>query len=119
MHFNELIRLRPRQNGRHCTDDPFKRIFLNESVRILIQISLKFVPKRPINNILALIQIMAGYRPDDKPLSQPLMVRLPMHIYMHLHGLNQLIFHSLFLLGNSVILDTKSTFAWHLTADKP
>ena len=82
MHLNELIRLRPQQNGRHCADDPFKRIFLNESVRILIQISVKFVPKRPINNILALIQIMAGCRPDDKPLSQPLMVRLPMHIYI-------------------------------------
>ena len=28
----------------------FKRIFLNENVRILIQISLKFVRKGPIDN---------------------------------------------------------------------
>ena len=37
----------------------FKRIFLNENVRISIKISLKFVPMGPINNILALVQIMA------------------------------------------------------------
>ena len=36
--------LRPRQNGRRFADDTFKRIFLNENVRILIKISLKFVP---------------------------------------------------------------------------
>ena len=48
--------LRPRQNGRHFTDDPFKRIFLNETLRIFIKISPNFVPKGPINNIPALIQ---------------------------------------------------------------
>ena len=52
--------LRSRQNGRHFADDTFKRIFLNENVTISIKISLKFVPKRPINNIPALVQIMAG-----------------------------------------------------------
>ena len=31
-------------------DDIFKRIFFNENVRILIQISLKFVRKGPIDN---------------------------------------------------------------------
>ena len=31
-------------------DDIFKCIFLNENVRILIQLSLKFVPKGPIDN---------------------------------------------------------------------
>ena len=40
--------LRPRQNGRHIPDDTFKRIFVNENVTILIEISLKFVPKDPI-----------------------------------------------------------------------
>ena len=72
--------LRPRQNGRHFTDDTFKRIFVNENVRVLIEISLKFVPKGPINNIPALIQIMAWRRPGDKPLSEPMMVCLPTHI---------------------------------------
>ena len=37
----------------------FKSIFPNENVWILIKISLKFVPKGPLNNILALVQIMA------------------------------------------------------------
>ena len=71
--------LRPRQNGRHF-DDTFKRIFLNENVRIAIKISLKFVPKGPINSIPALVQMMAWRRPGDKPLSEPMMVRLPTHI---------------------------------------
>ena len=47
--------LRPRQNGRHFADDILKRIFLNENVWIPIEISLKFVPKGPIDNIPALV----------------------------------------------------------------
>ena len=72
--------LRPRQNGRRFADDTFKRIFLSENVRILIKISLKFVPRGPINNISTLVQVMAWRRPGDKPLSEPMMVRLPTHI---------------------------------------
>ena len=72
--------LRPRQNGRHFADDTFKRIFMNENVRISISISLKFVPKGLINNITALVQIMAWRRPGDKPLSEAVMVRLLTHI---------------------------------------
>ena len=72
--------LRPRQNGRHFTDDVFKCIFLNENVRILLKIPLKFVPKGPINNIPSLVQVMAWRRPGDKPLSEPMMVSLTTHI---------------------------------------
>ena len=71
---------RPKQNGRHFADDIFKWIFLNANVWIPIKISLKFVPEGPINNISALVQIMAWRRPGDKPLSGPMMVRLPTHI---------------------------------------
>ena len=39
--------------------------FFNENVYISIKISLKFVPKIPINNIPALVLIMAWHRPDD------------------------------------------------------
>ena len=46
----------------------------------LIKISLKFIPKVPINNIPALVQIMAWRRTGDKPLSEPMMVVLPTHI---------------------------------------
>ena len=72
--------LKPRQNGRHFADDTFKRIFVNEIVSILIEISLKFVPKGPINNIPSLVQIIAWRRPGDKPLSEPMMVCLLTHI---------------------------------------
>ena len=71
---------RPRQNGRHFADDIFKCIFLNhENVWIPIKISMKFVPKGPINNIPALVLIMAWRRPGDKPLSEPMIVSLPTH----------------------------------------
>ena len=75
-----LNTLRPRQNGRHFADDIFKCIFLNQNVWISSKISLKFVLKGPINNIPALVQIMAWRRPGDKPLSEPMMVNLPTHI---------------------------------------
>ena len=50
-----LNTLRPRQDGRHFADDILKCIFLNENVWIPIEISLKFVPKGPIDNIPALV----------------------------------------------------------------
>ena len=46
-------------------------------LRVSIEISLKFVPNGPINNITALVKIMAWRRPGDKPLSEPMMIRLP------------------------------------------
>ena len=77
---HDINTLRPRRNGQHFADDIFKRIFFNENVRISIKISLKFVPKGPVYNIQALVQIMAWRRPGDKPLSEPMMVSLPTHI---------------------------------------
>ena len=72
--------LRLRQNGLHFADYVFKRIILNENVWILIKISLKFVLKGQNNNIASLVQIMAWRRLGDKPLSEPIMARLHMHI---------------------------------------
>ena len=72
--------LRPRQNGRHFPDNSFKCIFMNKNVCISIRISLRFVPKGPINNIPALVQIMARRRPGDKQLFEPMMVSLLTHI---------------------------------------
>ena len=77
IYFNTL---KPRQDGRHFSDDIFKRIFLNQNVRIPINISLEFVPKGPINNIPALVEIMAWRRPGDKPLSETMLVSLLTHI---------------------------------------
>ena len=72
--------LRPRQNGRQIPDDIFKCILLNENASISITISLKFAPKGSINNIPALVQIMAWRRPGDKSLSEPMMVYVLTHI---------------------------------------
>ena len=66
---NCINTLRQRQNGCHFPDDIFKSIFLNENVWILIKISLRFLLKGLINNIPALVQIMAWCRSGDKPLS--------------------------------------------------
>ena len=72
--------LKPRQYGRHFADNVFKCIFLNENVWILVTISLQCVSKVSINNIPALVQIMTWRRSGDKPLSEPIMVSLLMHI---------------------------------------
>ena len=85
-HLNQLClqnyfnTLRPRQNGRHFPDDIFKCIFSNENVWISIKISLNFVPRGPINNIPALVQVMDWRRPGDKPLSEPMLASLLTHI---------------------------------------
>ena len=55
---------------------------MNENVWISIKISLKFVPKGPINNIPALVQIMTWRRSGDKPLSEPMI-----YIYIYKHAL--------------------------------
>ena len=65
---------------RKIPDDILKCIFVNENIKVSIKISLKFVPKGPINNIPALVQIMAWCRPGDKPLFEPMMVSLLTHI---------------------------------------
>ena len=77
-----LDTLRLWQNGRHFTDDIFKCFFLNETIWIMNNISMMFVPKGPINNIPSLAQIMAWCRPGGKPLIEPKMVSLLMHIHI-------------------------------------
>ena len=72
--------LRPRQNRRHFPNNIFRCIFMNQNVWISIKISLKFVPKAPINNISALVQILAWQQPGDIPLSEPMMISLLTHI---------------------------------------
>ena len=72
--------LGPRQDGRYFADDVLKCILLNENAWILLKIPLKLVPKGPINNIPALVQIMAWRRPGDKPLSEPMLVFVLTHI---------------------------------------
>ena len=77
--------LKPRQNGWHFPDNIFKSIFLNENIWISIIISLKFVPKNPINNMTALIEMMVWRRSGNKSLSEPMMVSLLTHICVTRH----------------------------------
>ena len=56
-------------------NDIFKRIFLNENDIIPIQISLKLVPRSPIDNKPALDQVLAWRRKGDKPLPVPMVIQ--------------------------------------------
>ena len=51
-------------------DDISKWIFLNG-----IQISLKFVPRSPIDNTPALVQVITWRRTGHKPLPEPKMTQ--------------------------------------------
>ena len=66
--------------GRDKMDAISQTTFSHENCCILIEFSLKYVRKGPIDNNLDLVQIMAWRRPGDKPLSEPMMISLPMHI---------------------------------------
>ena len=56
-------------------EDIFNCIFLNENERILIQISLKYVLRSPIDNKPALVQVMTWCQTGSKPLSEPILTQ--------------------------------------------
>ena len=76
----QLSTLRPRQDGHYFADDVLKCIFFNENVWISLKIPLMFVPWGPLNNVPALVQIMAWHWPGDKPSSELMLVFVPTHI---------------------------------------
>ena len=51
----------------------FQMHFFTEKDRVQIRISLKFVPKSPIDNKPPLVQVMAWRRTGDKSLPEPMM----------------------------------------------
>ena len=63
------------KSGHLFADNIFRCILTNDKLCILIKISLKFVPKGPIDNNQALVQIMAWRQIGDKPLSEPMLTR--------------------------------------------
>ena len=68
-------------------DNIFKCLFLNENDIIFIQISLKFVPRSPIdNNKPALVQVLAWCQTGDKPLTEPMITQFHWHIYAAVGG---------------------------------
>ena len=71
--------LSPGQNGRNFAD-AFPMHFIEWKYMHFGKFSLNLVPKGLINNIPALVQIKAWRRPGDKPLFEPMLLCLPMHI---------------------------------------
>ena len=53
-------------NGWHFADNTFKCIFLTENYQILIEISVKYVRKGPIDNESSLFKVMAST--NDHPV---------------------------------------------------
>ena len=64
-------------------DNIFKCIFLNDNDRIVIQISLKFVIRSPIDKKPALFQVMAWRRTGDKPLPEPMLTQFTAMYMQH------------------------------------
>ena len=60
-------RLRQRQNGCHFAGNVFKCIFFKENVQMSFKISLTFVPKHPIENNPALVQVI-NWRPTGQTI---------------------------------------------------
>ena len=78
--YNHLTHLPRNKMAATLADDTFKCLFLNENIWISFKILLKFAPKGPINNIPALVKIMAWHWLGNKPLSEPMVVSLQTHM---------------------------------------
>ena len=106
--------LRPRQNVHHFPDHVFKWIFFNENVWISIKISLNFLSRDPINNIPSLVQIMTWCRPGNKPLSEPMMVSLLMHLCItRLQLVNSLYMkNNIFIIGEEFYIFYSDRCEW-------
>ena len=72
-----LNTLRPRRNGQQFPDDIFKRVKMFE---FQLKFHWSMFAKGPINNIPALVHIMAWRLDGTKALFEPMMVTLQMHI---------------------------------------
>ena len=70
----------PGQYGRHFPNDISRCLLMNEKFCILIKVSPKFVPKCPIDNNPALVQIMAWHQIGARPLSEPMLTDSLTHV---------------------------------------
>ena len=68
----QLTHLPPDKMATSLADDTF---IFNENDRILIQISLKFIPRGPVDIKPALVQVMAWRQTGDKPLPEPMLTQ--------------------------------------------
>ena len=71
-------------------DNNFKCIFFNENDGIPIRISMKFVPRVPIDNRPALVQVMAWHRTGDKPLPETMLTQFNDAFLLHQGELSEL-----------------------------
>ena len=67
----------------NVADNIFKCIVMNEKFRISLWISLKFVPRGPIKNGPALVQVMAWHWTGDKPFPEPMLTWLAEAYMLH------------------------------------
>ena len=88
----------------------FSNYFFNEICNVLIQISLKYVPKDATDNMPALVQIMDWHWTGNKPLSEPMMAYFTdAYVYASL-SLNELTINSLPLAPGRFEWNFKSEF---------
>ena len=76
--------LRPRQNGHNFTNDIFDCIFLNKIFEFQIEFHWNTFCGL-IDNMSALVKLMAERRPDYKPLSEPIMIYFTEAYMRHRH----------------------------------
>ena len=113
----------PGQNGRYFGRRQFQMHFLNENDRIPIRISLNFVPRSPIDNNPALVQVMAWRRTGAKPLPELMLTQFTDAYMRHLgemrknmginreHILNSFII-DIYFIGDSVLCFTLAKHAF-------
>ena len=75
--------MKPEQNGRHFADGIFKCIFLIENLHIWIEISLEYIPEGSMDNNSALVYEMALHQTGNKPLPQPMPIKLYDALWHH------------------------------------
>ena len=69
-----------RRDKMNILQTTFSNLFSSKKIfEFRLKISLKFVSNGPINDIPALVQIMAWHRPRDNSLFEPIMVHLTTH----------------------------------------
>ena len=59
---------------------------MTEKFCISIEISQDFIPKGPVDNLAALVQVIAWRRTGDKPLPEPRLTLIHWYIYAALGG---------------------------------
>ena len=73
-HEPQLTTERQEQNGRHFAEDILKCIYVRDKFCILI--SIKFILEGPVDNMSALVPVMAWRRTGDKLLHGPMLTNL-------------------------------------------